>query len=154
MRKKNDWMIGIWLGFAMLALAMDLWMVIPEITYFSPKPDEHASYNEREYMRPEWLNEHFQKYYNEIEFFIIEDADPDAAPCWITSRNEIYINVVRDHRSENLQVGKWCMAHEVGHYVDNRNGYPSGTDEFHEAVDIAANMDNNIAHFWCNYNNF
>lgn len=154
MKTIHRFMATFWMVVGMLALSMDMWMVLPEITYTSPEPKEHASYSEREYMRPEWLNDHFQKYYNEIDFFIIEDADPDGSPCWITSRNEIYINVVRDHRSENLKVGKWCMAHEVGHYVDNRSGYPSGTSEFQEAVDIAANMDGGIAYFPCLYDNF
>jgi len=105
---------------------------------------------EREFMRPEWLNDKFQAHYDEVEIFINDEFSEDDGMCYIINwAGEIYINWGLDERWSALVVGKDCMAHEVGHWIDRQNGYPSGTEEFQEAIDLAARMDWQIARFSC-----
>lgn len=104
---------------------------------------------EREFMRPEWLNDNFQSYYDDVEIFINDEHVVDAGACYINRLGEVYINWDLDERWKALLLGKNCTAHEVGHWVDRQNGYPSETEEFREAIDLAARMDWQIAHFPC-----
>ena len=104
---------------------------------------------EREFMRPEWLNDKFQAYYDEVEIFINDEVSEPNGACYVNRFGEIYINWDLDERWRALRAGKWCMAHEVGHWIDRQNGYPSGTEEFQEAIDLAARMDWQIARFSC-----
>lgn len=104
---------------------------------------------EREFMRPEWLNDKFQAYYDEVEILINDERDESGGMCYVTRLGKVYINWGLEERWSALVVGKSCMAHEVGHWVDRQNDYPSSTTEFQEAIDLAARMDWQIAHFSC-----
>ena len=111
--------------------------------------NEIKANEEREFMRPEWLNDNFQSYYDDVEIFINDDHNKQGGMCYIAPLGEVYINWGLEERWTALAVGKECMAHEVGHWVDRQNGFPSGTDEFHYAIDLAARMDWQIANFPC-----
>ena len=105
--------------------------------------------SEREFMRPDWLNDNFQAYYDDVEIFINDERYESGGMCYINPFGEVYINWDLDKRWSALLVGKWCMAHEVGHWIDRQNGFPSKTDEFQKAVDLAARIDRDIACFPC-----
>jgi len=105
--------------------------------------------SEREFMRPEWLNDNFQSYYDDVEIFINDAHIVGEGACYINSLGEVYINWDLDERWRAILFGKDCTAHETGHWVDRQNGYPSGTEEFRTAIDLAARMDWQIAHFPC-----
>jgi hypothetical protein len=108
---------------------------------------------EREFLRPEWLNDYWLLYYDGVEIFINEEPDDSGGQCYIYWDGRIHFNFEYDEYWEALLIGKRCMAHEVGHWVDRQNDYPSETDEFHEAVDLAAKVDWQIAHWPCLYEN-
>ena len=104
---------------------------------------------EREFMRPDWLNDNFQAYYEDVEILINDEHNKQGGMCYINHFGEVYINWGLEERWTALAVGKDCMAHEVGHWVDRQNGFPSKTDEFQNAIDLAARMDWQIANFSC-----
>jgi hypothetical protein len=104
---------------------------------------------EREFLRPEWLNDEFQAYYDEVEIFINYEYLETGGMCYITRFGDVYINWGLEKRWSALVVGKACMAHEVGHWIDRQNDSLSQTTEFQEAIDLAARMDWGIDHFPC-----
>ncbi len=104
---------------------------------------------EREFMRPDWLNDNFQYYYDDVEIFINDEHLAGGGMCYITQSGEVYINWGLEERWTALTAGKSCMAHETGHWVDFNTGHPSETEEFHRAIDLAARMDSGIRCFPC-----
>lgn len=104
---------------------------------------------EREFMRPEWLNDNFQSYYDDVEIFINDEHIVDGGACYINQFGQVYINWGLEEKWIALGVGKDCVAHETGHWIDRETGFPSQTEEFQEAIDLAARMDWQIAHFPC-----
>lgn len=132
---------------AMMALMTEIGINLGRM---NPQAHEILDINaEREFMRPEWLNAKFQTYYDDVEIFINEERIENGGACYINALGEVYINWGLEERWTALSVGKDCMAHEVGHWVDQKNGFPSQTDEFHEAIDLASRMDWQIANFPC-----
>ena len=130
--------------------AFALQMLINRGAPFEGVDSQEIEYNaEREFMRPEWLNDNFQTYYDDVEVFINDEFQEETGACYINRWGEIYINWDLEERWTALVVGKSCMAHEVGHWVDRQNDYPSQTPEFQEAIDLAARMDWQIDHFSC-----
>lgn len=104
---------------------------------------------EREFMRPDWLNDNFQVYYDDLEIYINDEHNPDGGMCYINQIGQVYINWELEERWTALAVGKDCMAHETGHWVDRQNGFPSLTEEFRTAIDLSAKIDAGIAGFPC-----
>lgn len=152
MIKIRNVLFNVWMMIGTLALSFSLVTLGEKV--FQISKYEHMSFGEREYMRPEWLNDHWQRYYDEVDVYVIEDpVKSEGFACYIDYRNDIYINSYADSRVGRLRDGKHCMAHEVGHYIDRRNGFPSETVEFADAVDLAARVDWSIAHWPCLYEN-
>lgn len=131
---------------AILAIATEIGFFITSVF-----GEEHvlALDSELEFMRPEWLNDNFQTYYDDVDIIINDERIESGGMCYINRFGQVYINWDLDERWTALVVGKECMAHEVGHWVNRQNGYPSETEEFQEAIDLAARMDWQIAHFSC-----
>ena len=132
------------------SMAFFLQVLINRGAPFEEVSSQEIEYNaEREFMRPEWLNDNFQTYYDDVEIFINDEVNEDTGACYINRWGEIHINWDLDERWMSLRTGKWCMAHEVGHWVDRQNDYPSQTTEFQEAINLAARMDWQIDRFPC-----
>ena len=146
--KKTLWfLIGLWLASSGLALYFDLLLSgeMPSRTDYALV----AVDMELEFLRPEWLNANFQHMLDEVDVFIGED-ECGGAQCCITRLGDIYVNTFGPvDRWTGLKTAKACIAHEVGHWVDQQEGYPSGTDEFRDAVDLAAIVDWGISNWPC-----
>ena len=149
MRDKANNLFSLAFMFASWAFALQvlIYRGASYVNEVSAHEIEHRA--EREFMRPEWLNDKFQVRFDEVEIFINDEQDSGGGMCYINRWGEVYINWGLDDKWTALVIGKDCMAHEVGHWVDRQNGYPSGTEEFQRAIDLAARMDWGIDHFPC-----
>lgn len=138
------------LAFLFASWAFFLQTLIYRGASFNEVSSQEIEHNaEREFMRPEWLNDKFQAHYDEVEVFINDEHIEVGGMCYINRFGEVHINWDLDKRWTALLVGKDCMAHEVGHWVNQQNGYPSETEEFQTAIDLAAIMDSHISWFPC-----
>jgi len=141
--------IGLRIGFYLIGANPQTPVIIDDTISMRPQAHELTAVSEREFMRPEWLNDNFQFYYDDVEILINEERHEQGGACYINRFGEVHINWGLEDRWTALIAGKRCMAHEVGHWVDQQNDSPSQTLEFQEAIDLAARMDWQIAHFSC-----